>query len=199
MPAFRFPTAFSVSNGQHWSEVAVGLTTRVSTTTSPPAFGVEGELQNSSLGPDEIRVGDGIPWPSGTSVLWAPPLEVRVEVAPVNGSAPLAVTCSAVISGGTGSYPTLRWAFGDGSTETSATPRHVYGSAGQFEVSLAITDSQGERANSTPVVVHVTEGSGAPSARPGVSPELIAAIAGASVAILGIVVLWRWKHRGRPR
>ena len=62
------------------------------------------------------------------------------SVSPLSGPAPLNVTYSASLSGGS---PPLNfaWEFGDGGSSTAAAGTHVYGAAGTYVVNLTVTDN----------------------------------------------------------
>ena len=69
-------------------------------------------------------------------------LEVLVEAEPEEGLAPLTVRLSSSITGGTGEF-TYDWDLGDGTTADDESVVHIYEVAGEFTVSLEVTDSQG--------------------------------------------------------
>jgi PKD repeat protein len=51
---------------------------------------------------------------------------------------------------------TYAWNFGDGSTGTGATPTHVYSAAGNYNVTLRVTDSNGLRSTSASTTATIT-------------------------------------------
>src|SRR5882724_6145290 len=61
------------------------------------------------------------------------------------------------------SLVSFAWNFGDGGTATGAKPAHTYTVAGNFTVTLTVTDSSGAMATNTVAVLIVT----APVAKPG--------------------------------
>jgi len=67
-------------------------------------------------------------------------MTVTATATPTSGPAPLLVTFGSTVTGGTSPY-TYLWTFGDGQTDTSATPTHTYDTAGTYAVTLAVTDS----------------------------------------------------------
>lgn len=76
----------------------------------------------------------------------------RITAVPAQGAIPLSVTFSGATSSGTGNL-TYAWSFGDGTTATGATPpAKIYTRAGNFTVTLRVTDAQG-RSNSASTTV----------------------------------------------
>jgi PKD repeat protein len=51
-----------------------------------------------------------------------------------------------------GAVATYSWTFGDGATSTSQNPSHTYGTAGQYQVKLVVTDNRGGTDNVTHTV-----------------------------------------------
>ncbi len=157
MPTVLLPSAFSVFSGGAWTQVPVGLAARYPTSGATPAFGIQGQKQNASLGPDAIVIGNSFGWPSPSQVLWAPALQVgATATSPTTGLAPLPVSFSATVTGGTGSYSSYDWFFGDQSTGSGATVSHTYTAAGTFLVTVEVTDSGSETQTSAPIAVTVT-------------------------------------------
>jgi len=67
-------------------------------------------------------------------------LAVTASATPLTGNAPLAVTFTSTVTGGTTPY-TYDWDFGDGSTHgTTASPSHTY-NAGTYSAILTVSDS----------------------------------------------------------
>ena len=64
-----------------------------------------------------------------------------ISAAPLNGTAPLTVSFNAGSS--TGSITSSQWNFGDGTTGTGTTTSHVFTQAGNYTVTLTVSDSQG--------------------------------------------------------
>ncbi|MCI4337086.1 MAG: PKD domain-containing protein [Thermoplasmata archaeon] len=62
------------------------------------------------------------------------------------------LTYNATVLGGTHPY-TYLWKFGDGGQSTLANPSHTYSGAGQYTVSLTVTDARGLRTVATTVIV----------------------------------------------
>ncbi len=71
-----------------------------------------------------------------------PPLSVIISASLTQGTAPLTVSFSSSVTGGSGSY-TYEWNFGDGGTDTSANPIHMYSTSGEYNVVLRVTNSIG--------------------------------------------------------
>ncbi len=74
---------------------------------------------------------------------------ISVTATPTTGTAPLNVTFTSAITGGTGPYH-VQWAFGDGSPiSTLANVTHDFTTGGTFKVTLNATDVNGRVGNSS--------------------------------------------------
>ena len=73
---------------------------------------------------------------------------------PTSGTWPLAVSFNNT-SNGTGTL-TYAWTFGDGATSTAENPSHTYTSAGQFDVTLTVTDDVGNATKTRNNYINVT-------------------------------------------
>ncbi|MDH7517899.1 MAG: PKD domain-containing protein [Candidatus Thermoplasmatota archaeon] len=69
-------------------------------------------------------------------------LDVTIN-APNTGKVGQSITFSATVSGGT-SYE-YEWDFGDGGTSTEQNPTHIYTSAGTYDVTLVVSDQDGNQ------------------------------------------------------
>ena len=70
-----------------------------------------------------------------------PALDVSVHASPSNDD-PLDMNLTATVTGGIGPY-TYAWDVGDGSTASTPSVEHQYAAAGQYTISLTVTDSRG--------------------------------------------------------
>jgi len=73
---------------------------------------------------------------------------VEVSATPSVGAAPLDVSFSANVVGGTGPY-TYLWDFGDGNSDTAQNPTHQYTSSGVYTATVQVTDFDGDIATDT--------------------------------------------------
>src|SRR5690554_4865713 len=71
---------------------------------------------------------------------------VNPTASPDHGIAPQEVQFQSGASGGSGTLA-YQWNFGDGQTSDEKNPRHTYTSAGDYDVSLVVTDALGTSAN----------------------------------------------------
>lgn len=84
----------------------------------------------------------GLPcFKSGTVEAWGP-LSASIATDAPAGTAPFTASFTSAVSGGDGHYA-YAWAFGDGSSASTAAPSHTYASAGQYPVTLTVTDTAG--------------------------------------------------------
>jgi len=70
----------------------------------------------------------------------AVPLEATATADPTSGGAPLEVSFTGEVTGGTPPYDFV-WSFGDGTTSTEQNPVHTYTDPGRYSVTLTVTDS----------------------------------------------------------
>jgi len=85
-----------------------------------------------------------------------PPSTLQISATPTQGSAPLTVSFTAVVSGEVTSY---LWDFGDGGTSTDQNPTHTYVNAGVFTASCTVTQPSGGTQSDT-VTITVTDDPG---------------------------------------
>lgn len=76
-------------------------------------------------------------------------LTLVVTLSPSSGTAPLAVTDTVSVVGGSGQNESVSWQFGDGSTATGQVVNHTYASAGNYAVRVTSTDSAGTTGSAT--------------------------------------------------
>ncbi len=77
---------------------------------------------------------------------------------PTSGERPLAVTFDATTSTDDGTIVSYDWAFGDGNIASGSTVNNTYVSSGIFDVTLTVTDNDGQTDNTTAQIV-VTQSS----------------------------------------
>ena len=80
-------------------------------------------------------------YPGTLIVVSVPILQLDCNADLTSGAAPLQVNFTSIVSGGLYPY-NYSWSFGDGSTSTVANPSHTYTSAGTYNVTLIVTDTE---------------------------------------------------------
>jgi hypothetical protein len=125
------------------------------------------------------------------------PLSVLIHASVDGGTAPLTVHFTASVAGGSGTYPSVVWSFGDGSVGSGFSPQNTYHGSGRFLVSVNATDSLGHSALGA-ISLNVTV---PPNASKGFWstvnwPTLAAGAAiGAVVALAAAILLLRFRPR----
>ncbi len=117
-------------------------------------------------------------------------LVASIEASPLNGTAPLTVHFVAAISGGTGTYESILWAFGDGDSGSGPDLNYTYPVSGTFQVNLTVTDTSGHSVrNQTTIdvagVLPPDRGSAPPSALEAAVPYVLTAAALLAVCAVG--------------
>jgi len=155
--------AWTFGDGGQWSGAApaaltvehryagVGTFTAVATVT---------EATGSAAGSTSVSVVSG-------------PLVAAISASPSSGDAPLSVTFHAVVTGGTGTYTSFRWTFGDGGVGAGPVVSYSYARSGNFVAQLTVIDSANETAVAS-VAVSVSAGSGSGSALLDLGPTTLA-------------------------
>jgi PKD repeat protein len=93
----------------------------------------------------------------------------------------------------TGHLTAYRWSFGDGGNASAANPSHTYGAAGQFSVTLTVTDAVGDGSVTKSVTISVPPSPGAPTANFSVTcSSLDCTFHDLSTDADGTVVGWAW-------
>jgi len=101
---------------------------------------------------------DGNPVPSG----YAPdigayeyqgfnPLNTNIIASPTSGEVPLTVNFTGNATGGVLPY-SYSWDFGDGTSSSEQIPTHTYSQAGDYTVTLAVTDSENNQDNDSLII-----------------------------------------------
>ena len=89
-----------------------------------------------------------------TSKTWShdyvasPQLQVGITGTPSNGIAPLSVSFSSMVVGGTSPY-NYSWSFGDGESSGLQEPSHIYNSPGTYNAKLTVSDDYNKSVNDT--------------------------------------------------
>jgi hypothetical protein len=120
------------------------------------------------------------------NVTW-PALSVTATGNASHGVLPLAIAFAAIASGGSGSYVSFNWTFGDGTNGIGAAINHTYAHAGNFTAFVTVRDTNGTTARSGEINVTVV----APSPSPGspVSSGGGGLLNGYLLAIVGVLAI----------
>jgi PKD repeat protein len=98
------------------------------------------------------------------------PLGATITTSVAGGPAPLTVQFVATPSGGSGTYVSITWQFGDGGSGSGADLRYTYAMAGEYNATVNVTDSNGASATAA-VTIHVGPGPGGPVGAPAPPPN----------------------------
>jgi PKD repeat protein len=143
----------------------------------------------------------------GSSTVAATPgvLLVAVSTSATSGLAPLTVEFSATISGGTGTYVSALWAFGDGGVGSGLPVAYTYSQPGTYSYRVNVTDSDGHWATSsgTETVEGATSGGSSSGWLGGsLSEETALAAIAATALVVGVLLFFvgrRTASRAAPR
>ncbi|MCI4354786.1 MAG: PKD domain-containing protein, partial [Thermoplasmata archaeon] len=96
-----------------------------------------------------------------------------ISAAPSSGPAPLLVTFHALVSGGTGTYTSFAWSFGDGGVGSGPVVAYTYASAGVFLAHLTVIDSSNSTVTAS-LPLTIANGVAPPTTFAGLGPTTIA-------------------------
>ncbi len=122
------------------------------------------------------------------------PLSATIAVTAQSGPAPLAVTFRAIVAGGTGTYTTFAWAFGDGAVGAGPVVNFTYPTRGLYTATLTVRDSANDSAM-TSLAINVT----APVGSAGPLGTLSVPTTLATAGIVGAGLAWGSLYLGRRR
>ncbi len=123
------------------------------------------------------------------------PAPLRVAIAHSASPGSLTETFTATVVGGSGSYPSVLWSFGDGGTGSGRVIRYTYQHPGTFVATLNVSDSAGHTA-STQATINATGTGPIATGESSVSPALIAALLAVGAAgLVGSIAAIRWATR----
>jgi PKD repeat protein len=127
----------------------------------------------------------------------AEPLTVTATASSTSGPAPLTVTFQAVPQGGSGTYDSLQWHFGDGGTGSGASVVYTYVRPGSFVATFTIVDSADHTATSS-IDVNVTGSAPSGNAEGSLLAILPWLVIGFVLGLLAAYVVVRTTLRGHP-
>jgi hypothetical protein len=109
-------------------------------------------------------------------------IELTASLSATAGTAPFTVTCVSNVSGGVGPPYSYRWSFGDGGVAITENSTHTFTSSGRYNVTLNVTDADGDTAAANWTVT-VSPGASFPS----VVLLVAGAVVGTGVGLAAIV------------
>jgi PKD domain-containing protein len=152
-----------------YAPLSVDFTLTVPANTTPPAvswsFG-DGQYLNGTgsavmtpvhvfLASGDFRTVATATWPSGplnaslTIVVAPANLTVAIHANVSSGTAPLNVEFSSTAAGGTGTFVSYLWSFGDGRSGSGPSIRYTFDLPGHYAVALTVTDGRGDAGAAT--------------------------------------------------
>jgi PKD repeat protein len=128
------------------------------------------------------------------------PLVASIVATPTSGPAPLTVHFTVNLSGGSGTFTSATWSFGDGSSGSGSALNYTYSVPGSFTARFTVVDAAGLRSNAT-VQITVTGDPGVAGAGTlAISPGWLAVGVGLVAVGASLTALaWRLRRAGRPQ
>ncbi|HEY8643284.1 MAG TPA: PKD domain-containing protein, partial [Candidatus Dormibacteraeota bacterium] len=150
-----------------------------------------------------LTVTDGL-GDSGSAIIGISPLGAGLAASPTSGNFNLNVNFSATPVGGSGTYTSYNWTFGDGGTATTtiAATSHTYMAAGTYNATVQVVDSTPSSVTSAAVAITVTTppltatASGAPTT--GLAPVTVNFTGTAGGGTPGYTYAWNFGDGSAP-
>jgi PKD repeat protein len=144
----------------------------------------------------EVTVHEGSAFGSASIYIhvFSAPLTVSVSATPLTGVAPLTVTFRGSVSGGTGTYVSLNWSFGDGGVGAGSLVQYTYSRPGRFDATLTVVDTNGSEQEGA-VWINVTADSAASTSGVTGSGALDWALLGFGLGVGLILVVFTIRSR----
>ena len=179
-------------DGSVWNASGPGAADPIHRYSQPGTYPVNVSVtEGSCVGPGRVTVDVG---PSA--------LAATVLPTTVSGAAPLTVSFNLVVTGGSGTYVSAFWTFGDGGVGTGFPVNYTFERPGAFSVVANVTDSGGHWALARSTV-HVADAPAPASGSWLTGPTgtlALAAIAAAAAVLVGLAMYrgTRSSHAGPP-
>ena len=123
-------------------------------------------------------------------------LVLHITANPAFGSVPLRVRFAASVSGGSGTYLTAVWNFGDGNSASGFSVNETYINTGQYTARFAVTDSDNETVSDiVSVEANVSKVPGNISSNPSPgcwNPTTVTGLLAVAVLAMAVVVARLW-------
>jgi PKD repeat protein len=118
----------------------------------------------------------------------ATPLSAAIVASPTTGVAPLTVQFGVEPTGGSGTYTSFVWSFGDGGQGSGTALSYTYTRAGTFDASVLLTDTSGQNATAS-IEIDVVPAAGAAGPSSSTSTPSALAFVLPAVAVLAVAAL----------
>lgn len=126
------------------------------------------------------------------------PLGATIQATPMSGTLPLTVHFVATPSGGSGTYPSVLWTFGDGGTGSGADLLYTYTHSGTFTATVTVSDTRGHEVNAT-VLIQAGAGGGPTPGNGATLASVLVPYALGLALVLAVAAAIGWGYRGWVR
>lgn len=126
------------------------------------------------------------------------PLVILISSSASNGTVPFTVTYHALVSGGTGTYTSFSWGFGDGGYGVGPVVQYTYRIAGHFTVTLSVIDSANDSATAAFGITAAPASIASSGSGAAVMPTSLVLATAGIIGVAGITGGVYWAGRRRP-
>ncbi len=179
---------WSFGDGSFWNASGPGAATPVHDYGLPGSFTAGVEVDEAGC---EVAANVSLAAVAG-------PITLTCSARPLSGVVPLSVTFLCTAGGGSGTYVSSLWSFGDGGEGSGLSVTYTYERAGRFTAVVNVTDSLGHWSLAT-IAVDAEAAPEAPTDTFLGIPDLwVLEISGAVAALLVAFALGTWTRARRP-